>query len=100
MCLSSLYHQSGNPRLYVHFQIFKYLNEFVNRQKDKDIIYSWLDLNDIQNQPLKPEFLKTEADTDLEIGLPEQGPEILLTPNIGVIGVGGAGGNPRREHPP
>ena len=39
------------------------------------------------------EFLKTEADTDLEIGLPEQGPEILLTPNIGVIGVGGAGGN-------
>ncbi len=39
------------------------------------------------------EFLKTESDTDLKIGLPEQGPEILLTPNIGVIGVGGAGGN-------
>ncbi len=38
------------------------------------------------------EFLK-DPETNLSIGLPEQMPEILLTPNIGVIGVGGAGGN-------
>lgn len=38
------------------------------------------------------EFLETQTD-ELSIGLPEQQPEILLTPNIGVIGVGGAGGN-------
>ena len=31
--------------------------------------------------------------TDLDIGLPEMVPEILMTPNICVIGVGGAGGN-------
>lgn len=37
------------------------------------------------------EFL--DSSNDLSIGLPEQLPEILLTPNIGVIGVGGAGGN-------
>lgn len=29
---------ANDERLYVHFQIFKYLDEFVNRQKDKDII--------------------------------------------------------------
>ena len=36
---------------------------FAGIEKDKDIIYSWLDLRDIQNQPLKPEFLKTELTT-------------------------------------
>ncbi len=39
------------------------------------------------------EFLNKDTETNLSIGLPEQMPEILLTPNIGVIGVGGAGGN-------
>lgn len=39
------------------------------------------------------EFLKDTSSTDLSIGLPEQRPEILIKPNIGVIGVGGAGGN-------
>ncbi len=39
------------------------------------------------------EFLNKPTETNLSIGLPEQMPEILLTPNIGVIGVGGAGGN-------
>ena len=34
-----------------------------------------------------------EQSTDLNIGLPEVVPEILMTPNICVIGVGGAGGN-------
>ncbi|MDR2902058.1 MAG: cell division protein FtsZ [Lactobacillales bacterium] len=38
------------------------------------------------------EFLKTQTE-DLSIGLATPPPEILLTPNIGVIGVGGAGGN-------
>lgn len=39
-------------------------------------------------------LLDKEQPTDnLSIGLPELEPEILLTPNIGVIGVGGAGGN-------
>ena len=35
----------------------------------------------------------TEQTADLTIGLPEDLPEILMTPNICVIGVGGAGGN-------
>lgn len=35
----------------------------------------------------------TEENSDLDIGLPEMVPEILMTPNICVIGVGGAGGN-------
>lgn len=44
------------------------------------------------------EFLITTADkdqqtNDLSIGLPEVVPEVLMTPNICVIGVGGAGGN-------
>lgn len=38
------------------------------------------------------EFLET-VDTGLSIGLATPTPEVLLTPNIGVIGVGGAGGN-------
>ena len=38
------------------------------------------------------EFL-SENNMNISIGLPENKPEILLTPNIGVIGVGGAGGN-------
>lgn len=29
---------ANDERLYVHFQIFKYLDEYVNKQKDKDII--------------------------------------------------------------
>lgn len=29
---------ANDERLYVHFQIFKYLNDYVNRQRDKDII--------------------------------------------------------------
>ena len=33
------------------------------------------------------------VDTTLQIGLATPPPEVLLTPNIGVIGVGGAGGN-------
>ncbi len=37
----------------------------------------------------KTEFLNA----DFKIGLPEQMPEIMLTPHIGVIGVGGGGGN-------
>ena len=35
---------------------------------------------------------KESLDT-LQIGLATPPPEVLLTPNIGVIGVGGAGGN-------
>ncbi len=38
------------------------------------------------------EFLDT-ATEGLSIGLASPAPEVLLTPNIGVIGVGGAGGN-------
>lgn len=38
----------------------------------------------------RSELLNTE---ELSIGLATQPPEVLLTPNIGVIGVGGAGGN-------
>lgn len=34
-----------------------------------------------------------QTNNDLNIGLPEVIPEILMTPNICVIGVGGAGGN-------
>lgn len=34
-----------------------------------------------------------QTNNDLNIGLPEVVPEILMTPNICVIGVGGAGGN-------
>ena len=34
-----------------------------------------------------------QTDTEISIGLPETKPEALMTPNIGVIGVGGAGGN-------
>ena len=34
-----------------------------------------------------------QTNSDLNIGLPEVVPEILMTPNICVIGVGGAGGN-------
>lgn len=37
--------------------------------------------------------LLTQTPTGLEIGLATPPPEVLLTPNIGVIGVGGAGGN-------
>lgn len=37
--------------------------------------------------------LLTQAPAGLEIGLATPPPEVLLTPNIGVIGVGGAGGN-------
>ena len=36
------------------------------------------------------EFLNSEG--GLSIGLATPPPEVLLTPNIGVIGVGGAGG--------
>ncbi len=36
---------------------------------------------------------KQQQNDDLNIGLPEVVPEILMTPNICVIGVGGAGGN-------
>ena len=32
-----------------------------------------------------------QTDTEISIGLPETKPEALMTPNIGVIGVGGAG---------
>ncbi|NCB50031.1 MAG: cell division protein FtsZ [Alphaproteobacteria bacterium] len=39
------------------------------------------------------EFLKELPIDDFSIGLPEPAPEILITPKIGVIGVGGAGGN-------
>ncbi len=39
----------------------------------------------------RSEFLKEEE--SLTIGLAGAPPEVLLTPNIGVIGVGGAGGN-------
>ena len=38
------------------------------------------------------EFLEVQ-DSGLSIGLASPAPEFLLTPNIGVIGVGGAGGN-------
>ena len=38
------------------------------------------------------EFLEVQ-ENGLSIGLASPAPEILLTPNIGVIGVGGAGGN-------
>lgn len=38
------------------------------------------------------EFLDSNENS-LSIGLATQPPEVLLTPNIGVIGVGGAGGN-------
>lgn len=38
------------------------------------------------------EFLNVQ-DSGLSIGLVSPAPEVLLTPNIGVIGVGGAGGN-------
>ena len=38
------------------------------------------------------EFLDTK-ESSLSIGLVTPPPEVLLTPNIGVIGVGGAGGN-------
>ncbi|MBQ9090061.1 MAG: cell division protein FtsZ [Alphaproteobacteria bacterium] len=38
------------------------------------------------------EFLEVQ-DNGLSIGLASPAPEFLLTPNIGVIGVGGAGGN-------
>ncbi len=34
-----------------------------------------------------------QKDSGLSIGLASPAPEVLLTPNIGVIGVGGAGGN-------
>ena len=34
-----------------------------------------------------------EEPTDLNISLPQAAPEVLMTPNICVIGVGGAGGN-------
>ena len=33
------------------------------------------------------------ANNELDIGLATPAPEVLLTPNIGVFGVGGAGGN-------
>ncbi len=39
------------------------------------------------------EFLSVTEDSGLSIGLATPPPEVLLTPNIGVIGVGGAGGN-------
>ena len=41
---------------------FPYFNKynFNGIEQDKDIVYTWLDLNDIKNQPLKPDFLKTE----------------------------------------
>lgn len=39
------------------------------------------------------QFLGVVAEDGLEIGLATPPPEVLLTPNLGVIGVGGAGGN-------
>lgn len=39
------------------------------------------------------QFLGVVAENGLEIGLATPPPEVLLTPNLGVIGVGGAGGN-------
>ena len=36
---------------------------------------------------------ETKSVNSLQIGLATPMPEVLLTPNIGVIGVGGAGGN-------
>ena len=42
---------------------------------------------------MTPVLQEDEPTTDLNISVPDAPPEILMTPNICVIGVGGAGGN-------
>lgn len=33
-------------------------NEFDGIEKEKNIIYKWIDIKDLNNSPIKPEFLK------------------------------------------
>ena len=33
-------------------------NEFDGIEKEKNIIYKWIDIKDLINSPIKPEFLK------------------------------------------
>lgn len=44
--------------LFLIIQNFQKKNEFDGIEKEKNIIYKWIDIKDLNNSPIKPEFLK------------------------------------------